>query len=74
MCVAGQTNVGDRYCGEESRLFGQIDAAQAGSSNRTSDREIHPLRDDNPRSGQPFSLTLTNDGSAAPVFLRAVTR
>jgi hypothetical protein len=29
MCVAGQTNVGDRYYGEDYRLFGEIDQAQA---------------------------------------------
>ena len=29
MCVAGQTNVGDRYYGEDYQLFGEIDQAQA---------------------------------------------
>jgi Transposase DDE domain len=29
MCVAGQTNVGDRYYGEDYQLFGDIDQAQA---------------------------------------------
>jgi hypothetical protein len=29
MCVPGQTNVGDRYYGEDYRLFGEIDQAQA---------------------------------------------
>jgi len=29
MCVAGQTNVGDRYYGEDYGLFGEIDQAQA---------------------------------------------
>jgi hypothetical protein len=29
MCVAGQTNVGDRYYGEDYQLFGEIDEAQA---------------------------------------------
>jgi hypothetical protein len=29
MCVAGQTNVGDRYYGEDYQLFGEIDRAQA---------------------------------------------
>jgi Transposase DDE domain len=29
MCVAGQTNVGDRYYGEDYQLFGELDAAQA---------------------------------------------
>jgi hypothetical protein len=28
MCVAGQTNVGDRYYGEDYKLFGEIDRAQ----------------------------------------------
>ena len=28
MCVAGQTNVGDRYYGEDYQLFGQIDRAK----------------------------------------------
>ena len=28
MCVAGQTNVGDRYCGEDYQLFGEIDEAK----------------------------------------------
>ena len=29
MCVPGQTNVGDRYYGEDYQLFGEIDQAQA---------------------------------------------
>lgn len=29
MCVAGQTNVGDRYYGEDYQLFGEIDQARA---------------------------------------------
>ena len=29
MCVAGQTNVGDRYYGEDYQLFGEIDRARA---------------------------------------------
>ena len=29
MCVAGQTNVGDRYYGEDYQLFGEIDLARA---------------------------------------------
>jgi hypothetical protein len=29
MCVAGQTNVGDRYYGEDYRLFADVDQAQA---------------------------------------------
>jgi hypothetical protein len=29
MCVPGQTNVGDRYYGEDYKLFGEIDLAQA---------------------------------------------
>jgi IS4 transposase len=29
MCVAGQTNVGDRYYGEDYKLFGEIDQASA---------------------------------------------
>jgi hypothetical protein len=29
MCVPGQTNVGDRYYGEDYQLFGEIDLAQA---------------------------------------------
>jgi hypothetical protein len=29
MCVAGQTNVGDRYYGQDYQLFGEIDRAQA---------------------------------------------
>lgn len=29
MCVAGQTNVGDRYYGEDYKLFGEIDQAGA---------------------------------------------
>jgi len=50
MCVAGQTNVGDRYYGEDYRLFGEIDQAQAFFVIRIKEDAVVQVEEDLPLS------------------------
>jgi len=52
MCVAGQTNVGDRYYGEDYRLFGEIDQAQAFFVIRIKEDAVVQVEEELPLSEQ----------------------
>ena len=52
MCVAGQTNVGDRYYGEDYQLFGEIDQAQAFFVIRIKEDAVVQVEEELPLSEQ----------------------
>ena len=52
MCVAGQTNVGDRYYGEDYQLFGEIDQAQAFFVIRIKEDAVVHVQEELPLSEQ----------------------
>lgn len=52
MCVAGQTNVGDRYYGEDYRLFGEIDQVQAFFVIRIKEDAVVQVEEELPLSEQ----------------------
>jgi hypothetical protein len=52
MCVPGQTNVGDRYYGEDYRLFGEIDQAGAFFVIRLKEDAVVHLEEELPRSAE----------------------
>jgi hypothetical protein len=52
MCVAGQTNVGDRYYGEDYQLFGEIDEAKAFFVIRIKEDAVIHMEEELPLSAQ----------------------
>jgi len=52
MCQPRQVNVGDRYYGEDYRLFGQIDAAQGFFVFRLKDNAVIHIEEDLPLSAE----------------------
>jgi hypothetical protein len=65
MCVPGQTNVGDRYYGEDYRLFGQIDQAGAFFVIRIKEDAVVNVEDE---------LALSAEDQAAGVVRQAWVR
>jgi hypothetical protein len=65
MCVPGQTNVGDRYYGEDYQLFGQIDQAQGFFVFRIKEDAVINLEEE---------LTLSPEDLAAGVVRHAWVR